>query len=326
MLEFTSRNIRTWSILGSCGAFGVAANELAHRDEDFAVVTSDLTYFSGLERLKAAYPEKLYNVGIAEQNMVGVAAGMAKEGMNVFATTYAAFAATRALDQVRINMAYMKLPVKMVGLTAGFSAGILGASHMALEDIAIMRSMPGIIVLSPADCLETVKATMAAAECKSPVYIRLSGNMKMPMVYKEDYDFSIGKSVVCKDGSDITVFATGSMVYESMLAADILEQSGISTRVVNVHTIKPLDKKAVLDGCKSKLIVTVEEHSRIGGLGAAVAEILSEIENKPRQLMLGTEDCYPHAASYDYLLRKSGLKSEIIAERILKILGGKRNE
>lgn len=326
MLEITSRNIRTWSILGSCGAFGVAANELAGEDADFAVVTSDLTYFSGLERLKAGYPEKLYNVGIAEQNMIGVAAGMVNEGMNVFATTYASFATTRALDQVRMNMAYMKLPIKLIGLTAGFSAGILGASHMALEDIAIMRSMPEIIILSPADCLETIKAIMVAARCKSPVYIRLSGNMKMPGIYKEDYDFAIGKSVVCREGNDVTVFATGSMVYESLLAADILEQNGISTQVVNMHTIKPLDREAVLHGCNSSLIVTVEEHSRIGGLESAIAEELSEMENKPRQLILGIENSYPHAASYDYLLRKNGLKSEMIAERILKMLGGKKDE
>ena len=159
-------------MLGSSGTFGVTALDLASEDPDFAVVTADLCFFSGLERFRAEYPDRLYNVGIAEQNMVGVAAGMAKEGMNVFATTYASFASTRVLDQVKMTMGYMQLPVKLIGLTGGYSTGILGATHFSVEDLAIMRSIPNVTVMSPADCTETVKCVTAAAAMDSPVFIR----------------------------------------------------------------------------------------------------------------------------------------------------------
>lgn len=161
MIEYNERNIKKWSMLGPSGVLGLAACEFAEKDDNFAMLTADLCSFSGLERFKNTHQDKLYNFGIAEQNMVGVAAGMAKEGMNVFATTYATFCSTRALDQVRVNMGYMKLPVTLIGLTSGYSAGILGATHMAIEDIAIMRSIPNIVVLSPSDGMETMKALEA---------------------------------------------------------------------------------------------------------------------------------------------------------------------
>jgi len=316
MLDYSKKNIRAWSMLGTCGTFGQVAAEIAKTDDNFAVVTADLTFFSGLERMKQQKPDAVYNFGIAEQNMVGAAAGMVKEGMNVFATTYATFASTRCLDQVRVNMGYMKLPVKLVGLTSGYSVGILGATHMAMEDIAIMRSIPNIIIMSPADCAEAAKTIEAAYNCKEPVYIRLTGEQRNPIVYSEDYDFVIGKAIELTDGEDIALLATGTMVYECLEAKKILENKGLSCKVVDFHTIKPLDEGMLESLKKMKLIVTVEEHSKIGGLGSAVAEFYSNITERPLHLIIGAEDNYPHAANYRTLLKKSGLNSEAIVEKV----------
>lgn len=319
MIEYKKSNIKLWSRLGSCGAFGFAANELAQTNDKVLMVTSDLCFYSGLDRFKSQYPNKLFNVGIAEQNMVGVASGLANEGFIPFATTYATFASARCADQVRVNMGYMNLNVKLVGLTAGLSVGILGPTHISIEDIAIIRSIPNIIILSPADCTETIKATIAASKIDAPVYLRLSGPMNNPIVYTDDYDFEIGKAITLLEGKDISIIATGTMVYNSLKAAEILkEKYSICASVINMHTIKPLDKNAVDMACESNLIVTVEEHSKIGGLGSAVSEYLSEKTNKPPQLILGLSDEYKHAGSYDYLIQQYGLTPEKIADNILK--------
>lgn len=318
MIEFSSSNIRMWSRLGSCGAFGAAMCALAEADEQLAVITADLCFYSGLSRFESNYPDKLYNVGIAEQNMVGVAAGMANEGLNVFATTYATFAAARTLDQIRVNMGYMKLPVKLVGLTAGLSVGILGATHTGNEDVAAIRSIPNITVLSPADTTETVKAVLAAAKMDKPVYLRLSGVMGSPTVYKNDYDFTVGKAIKLRDGRDISIIATGTMVYEALRASELLEEKGISASVLDMHTIKPIDEQAVTECANSRLIVTVEEHSIIGGLGSAVAETIAGFDFKPPQLMIGLSDNYVHAAEYNELIKEYGLTAEQITEKIIK--------
>ena len=317
MIDFSPSNIRMWSRLGSCGAFGAAMCSLAENNDNLAVVTADLCFYSGLDRFHQSYPDKLYNVGIAEQNMVGIAAGMASEGFNVFATTYATFAAARTLDQIRVNMGYMQMSVKLVGLTAGLSVGILGATHTGNEDVAAIRSIPNITVLSPADTTETVKAVLAAAGLDKPVYLRLSGVMGSPVVYKEDYEFTVGKAIKLRKGSDIAVIATGTMVHEALAAADILEEKGISASVMDMHTIKPIDKEAIMQCMDSKLIVTMEEHSTIGGLGSAVAETIADIPSKPPQLMIGLSDNYVHAGEYKALINEYGLTPEAVTEKIL---------
>lgn len=258
MIDFTSMNIRIWSRLGSCGAFGQAALVLPEVEPRTVILTADLCSFSGLERFKGQYPDRLYNVGIAEQNMVGIAAGFAREGFVPFATTYATFASMRSADQVKVNMGYMGLPIKLVGLTAGFSVGVLGPTHMSLEDLAIMRALPNVVILSPADCTATVKATIAAAGIDAPVYLRLTGSMNNPIVYKEDFDFEIGKAIELRQGDDVAIIATGSMVHCALKAAEHLEAMGISASVLDMHTIKPLDITAVEAACKRKLLVTVE--------------------------------------------------------------------
>lgn len=315
-MQYTSLNIRTWAKLGSSGAFGIAACELPEVNAKAVVLTSDLCFFSGLERFKKAFPQRLYNVGIAEQNMVGVAAGFAAEGFVPFATTYASFAASRCLDQVRVNMGYMGLNIKLVGLTAGLSVGILGATHISIEDIAVMRSIPGMTVLSPADCTETVKATFAAAAHKGPVYLRLTGEMGNPPVYAQDYEFEIGRAIRLRDGEDISILATGSMVHIALKVADLLEQDHISCQVVDMHTIKPMDATAVDEAAKCRRLVTLEEHSIIGGLGGSVAEIIADKGYQVKLLRLGINDRFSRAASYKSLLDHYGLTVEKVFAKI----------
>ena len=320
MIAFNPMNVRIWSMLGSCGAFGQAALELPEIDDRVVVLTSDLCVFSGLERFKGKYPDRLYNVGIAEQNMVGVAAGFAREGFIPFATTYAAFASMRCADQVKVNMGYMGLPIKLVGLTAGFAVGSLGATHMSLEDVSVMRAMPNVTVLSPADCTAAVKAVVAAATCPGPVYLRLSGPMPNPIVYKGECPFEVGKANVLRDGTDVTFIATGSMVYQALKAAELLEGDGVSAEVVDMHTIQPLDVEAVSRAAGRKLIVTVEEHSVVGGLGSAVAEQLARLPRHPRLVRVGHEGRYPLAGSYADLIRSDGLDAEGIRGRVVKLI------
>lgn len=319
MIEYSSVNIRTWSMAGASGTLGVAAYELAKNDPDFAVLTSDLCFFSGLDHVMNDYPAKVYNLGIAEQNMIGVAAGMAKEGMHVWATTYASFASTRVLDQVKVNMGYMKFPIRLVGLTAGFSAGILGATHMAIEDIAIMRAIPNIVILSPADCHETMKLIMAASNIDAPVYLRLSGTTRTPIVYPSECEVTIGKAneIIKNRTSEIVIVATGSMVSVSVKVAEKLSQKGIVCDVYDVHTLRPFDDDLLPGNMDKKIIVTVEEHSVNGGLGSVVAERLSKMKDSPRHILIGVEDYYPHAASYETLLERSGLSVERIYEKIV---------
>lgn len=317
MIDFSPRNTKIWSRLGPSGAVGTAAIELAENTDDVVMLTADLCFFSGLERFKSSFPDRLYNFGIAEQNMIGVAGGMAKEGFIPYATTYASFATSRCLDQVRVNMAYMKLPIKLIGLTAGFGAGILGATHLSVEDVAVLRALPNITILSPADCTEVIKCMLAAAKTNDPTYIRLTGPVNTPIVYKEDYDFKIGEAIVIREGRDVCFIATGSMVNESMGAATLLEDEGISSTIVNMHTIKPLDTNIIDDVItKHKLIVTVEEHNVMGGLGGAVSEHMAKKDKHPLIEIIGIEDFFPFAGDYRYQLEKCGLTAQQISERV----------
>lgn len=319
MIEYNKRNIRTWSLLGPSGSLGTAALELADTIPNVVMLTADLCFFSGLERFKSAYPDKIYNIGIAEQNMIGVAAGLAKEGFIPFANTYASFCSSRCADQVRVNMSYMKLPIKLIGLTAGYGAGILGATHVSIEDVSLMRALPNITVISPADCMEVIKAIIASAKTPDPTYIRLTGPMNTPIVYKEDYDFEIGKAVKIQSGKDVCIIATGSMVFQSMRAAKLIEAEGISCSILNMHTIKPLDNEAVFDAyAKHKMIVTAEEHSIKGGLFGAVSELVCESGLRKPIIPIGINDIFVHAGSYEYQLHESGISAECIKDRILE--------
>jgi transketolase len=316
-MKITGKENKQWSRLGSRATYGQAILMLAEKLDNLMVLSADLGNSSGLDRFKATYPDKFLNIGIAEQNMIGVAAGLAKEGSVVFASSFAPFITMRAAEQVRMNMGYMDLNIKTVAIGSGVSMSFLGNSHFGLEDAAMMRSIPNMTVVSPADCAEIVKTVFAAAEYPHPMYIRLTGAVGFPVVYEDDYDFQIGKAVEIKNGTDVSIVATGSMVYESLEAAKILEEAGISVSVLNMHTIKPLDTDA-LDILikKGKTIFTIEEHSITGGLGSAVAEYVSSISNSPVVNRIGLPDEFVITAEYRYILEKYGLVGIHIANTI----------
>ncbi|HLD53082.1 MAG TPA: transketolase C-terminal domain-containing protein [Sediminibacterium sp.] len=320
-MKITGKENRQWSRLGSRATYGQAILMLAEINNDIMVLSADLGNSSGLDRFKSAYPDKFINIGIAEQNMIGVAAGLAKEGSVVFASSFAPFISMRAAEQVRMNMGYMDLNIKAVAIGSGLSMAFLGNSHFGLEDAAIMRSIPNMTVVCPADCAEIVKTVFAAAEYPHPMYIRLTGAVGFPVVYEDDYDFEIGKAVQILSGSDVSIIATGSMVYESIVAAKILKENNIEASVLNMHTIKPIDESALnLVINKGKPIFTIEEHSITGGLGSAVAEYTSSIPNSPTVNRIGLPDEFVVTGEYRYLLEKYGLVGDQIASTILKSL------
>ena len=310
-------NLKLWSRFGSRATFGIAAVELAATTDNLMVLTADVSTSAGLERFRRTFPDKFLDVGIAEQNMMGIAAGLASEGFHVITTTFAPFQTMRCCEQIRVNLGYMGQKVCMVGLASGVALGTLGYTHCCIEDVAIMRAIPGITVVCPADCGETVKAVLAAVHHHESVYIRLTGSSNNPMVYREDYSFEFGKALWLREGRDVTIIATGTMVHESLEAAKLLEGDGIATAVVNMHTIKPLDNDAVTRACaESALLVTAEEHSIIGGLGGAVAEFKATLKQTPPQLFIGLPDKYGKVGEYKYLLKKHGLTANDMATRI----------
>lgn len=300
-------------------ASGIGMLEVVKRNPDVVAVVADSVAIASLDRFQKLYPDKIVNVGIAEQNMIGVAAGIASEsGKSVYAFTYSAFIIARALEQVRLNLAYHQFNVKLVGNSAGFAMEMLGVSHWAVEDIAFTRVLPNMTVLSAADSLQAIKMVIAADEIDTPVYIRLSGGQNIPVVYEQDFEYQIGKAIKLKEGKDIAIIATGLMVHESLLAAELLEKRGIHCSVIDMHTIKPLDEE-ILDDVFStfELIVTVEEHNVIGGLGSAVAEYKGSRKNAPRQVFIGVKDQYLKLGTQRYIWQQYGLTAEQIANKII---------
>ncbi|KTS74619.1 transketolase family protein [Pantoea stewartii] len=320
MITIKPTQARSWSLLGSRGTFGITLLELAKEHENIIALSADLGITSGLERFSTTFPSRYFNVGIAEQNLIGVATGLSGGGYVPFATSFANFIALRACEQVRHNLGYMQGNVKLVGLAAGFAMGTFGSTHYGIEDIATLRSIPELVILSPADCSATAKMTEAAFHYNGPIYLRLTGNMRMPIVYKEDFCFEIGKAITLREGKDIALIATGSMVHVALQAAEQLNASGVSSSVVDIHTIKPLDYVALDKLLEKKLVVTLEEHSIIGGLGSAVAEYLSEKHARPPQLSLGIPQGYPHAGDYSWLLQRAGLTADQVHNRIVNFL------
>jgi transketolase len=296
-------------------AYGEALVELGEKDSNVIVMDADLSGSTKTAMFAKKFPDRFINVGIAEQDLMGTAAGIASTGKTVFASTFAMFAAGRAYEQIRNTIAYSKFNVKVCPSHAGVSVGEDGASHQAIEDIALMRVIPEMVVLCPADAVETKKAVEKAAEYKGPVYIRLA-RLATPIVFDENYEFEIGKISTVNEGTDVTIAAMGMMVGEAIEAAKILEKEGISARVLNVSTIKPLDKATILKAAKeTKFIVTVEEHSVVGGLGSAISEYLAE-EYPTNIYKIGIYDRFGESGKGKELLEKFGLKAKNIVEKI----------
>lgn len=292
--------------------YGKALAKLAETREDVVVIDADLAGSTKTSEFRKVAPDRFVEAGIAEQDMIGVAAGLAASGKTVFASTFAVFATGRCWEQIRLGCAYPKLNVKIVSTHCGISVGADGASHQALEDISIMRSLPNMTVVSPADAYEAYAATLALADCKGPCYMRL-GRADVPVLFDEDVEFEIGRARRMRSGSDVSLIGTGQMVSLCLDAADMLESEGISADVINMSTIKPLDGTAVMESVsKTGCAVTAEEHSVIGGLGSAVAELLSE--NMPAPVVrIGTRDTFGESGDPDQLFRKYGLTAEDIA-------------
>ncbi|MBN1672315.1 MAG: transketolase [Kiritimatiellae bacterium] len=317
MLPITEAAVQEWSDIGPKGAFGKAIIAVAEACPDVVVVTADLSDATRVTEYSRLFPDRFFQVGIAEQNLIGVAAGLALHGKIPFATTFAAFASMRCCEQVRTDVAYPDCNVKVLGADGGVVMGTLGTTHYGIEDIAIMRAIPNMTVLSPCDGAEVVKATAAAALHVGPVYLRLTGGKKMPIVYREDFSFEIGKAITLRPGDDATILATGTMVAKALGAADLLEARGLNVRVVDMHTIKPLDEDAVRSAAQeTSLIVTAEEHTVIGGLGSAVAEIVSGLQDTPRLVRIGLPDRFGHIANYAGLLNGYGLTEPGIADAV----------
>lgn len=317
MMEMTSKNIRFLSRMGVLGVLGQAVLDMAESGKNFFACSADLGDPSGFKRFREQHPEKYLNVGIAEQNMIGIAAGLSVDGTPVIATTWAMFASLRCTDQLRNFMGYMGRNIKLIGMRSGLVEGKSGYTHCNPPDIACLRAVPGLAILSPCDGQETYKALWAAMEFSGPVYIRLTGDLLAPIIHKEDFgEYRIGKAIEIKEGRDVAVIGCGSVLAEALKAVDLLEEAGISCAVMDMHTIKPLDTEMLHTLTSYKLVATVEEHSVIGGLGSAVAEHLSQKKNAPPVLRLGASDVFPQSGSYTYGLKQYGLTAPQLAESI----------
>lgn len=293
-------------------SYGIALQEFG-KDGRIVVLDADLSKSTKTDMFKKVYPERFVNMGIAEANMMSVAAGLASCGKIVFASSFAMFAAGRAFEQIRNSIGYTRLNVKIGASHAGISVGEDGASHQCLEDIALMRTIPNMVVINPADDIEAQQAVKAAIEHKGPVYLRF-GRLAVEDVNSADYKFELGKGIELKDGKDVTIIATGLMVQKALEAAKILESDGISARVVNIHTIKPIDKEIIIKAAKETgAIVTAEEHSVFGGLGSAVAEVVCENAPCPVKI-IGTEE-FGKSGTPAELFEIYGLTAENISKK-----------
>ncbi len=296
-------------------AYGKALVELGGINDKVVVLDADLAAATKTGMFKKAYPERFFDSGIAESNMMGVAAGLASVGYTVFASTFAMFAAGRAYEQVRNSIAYPHLNVKIGATHAGISVGEDGASHQCCEDIALMRAIPGMVIINPADAVEARAAVLAAAEYVGPVYMRF-GRLAVPEIFDASYKFELGKAVTLREGADVTIAATGLMVNEAIEAAKLLADEGISAEIINVHTIKPLDAETILrSAAKTGAVVTAEEHSVIGGLGSAVCEALCEGGKPVPVVRLGVNDEFGRSGPAVELLHIYGLDAQNIVAK-----------
>jgi len=303
-------------------AFGEILLKLGEEDKNLVVLTADLAESTRVKKFAEKFPERFFNMGIAEQNMMGVAAGLARCGKTVIATTFAIFASGRAWEQVRYSISHSYLNVKIVATHGGISVGEDGSSHQGTEDISLMRTIPGMKVIVPADGVETKKAIQAAIKVKGPVYIRL-GRAKTPVIFKEDYPFQIGRGYIIRKGKDVSIFTCGIMLSQALKAEEKLKEEGISAEVINISTLKPLDEKIIIESAHSTgAVVTAEEHQIIGGLGSAVAETLGENYPVPLE-RIGIKDKFGESGKPEELFEKYQLTANDIYKAAKKAIGRK---
>lgn len=302
--------------------YGKALLSLCAQGENIMVLDADVAKSTRTVWVREQYPERFLDMGISEQDMVGTAAGLALSGMIPFVSTYCVFLAGRAWDQIRTTVCYNDLNVKLAGAHAGISVGPDGATHQSLEDVALMRVLPRMTVVVPCDAEETRKATLAIAKKNGPCFVRF-GREAVPVITDEDTPFELGKARLCREGKDVTVFANGALVYEALQAAEALAQQGISVRVYDLHTVKPLDKEAILAAAEETgCIVTAEEHQVYGGMGGAVAECLAANHPVPME-MVAVQDCFGQSGQPDELMDHYHLNRKAIEEKIHLVLSRK---
>ncbi len=305
-------------------AYGEALKKLAAENPNVVVLDADLSGSTKTSEFKKVSPERFFNVGIAEQDLIGTAAGMSLAGKIPFASSFAMFAAGRAYEIIRNTVAYPRLNVKIAATHAGLTVGEDGASHQAIEDLSLMRGIPNMTVINPADCIEAEQAVIKAAEYEGPVYIRL-GRMAVEDIYDADYEFEIGKGVELKGGNDAAIIATGIMVQESLKAAKILADEGIDVRVINIHTIKPVDADIIVKAARETgAVVTAEEHSIIGGLGSTVLEALSDTCMVPVK-RVGVKDTFGESGKPADLLKKYNLTADDVVKACKEAIELKKN-
>ena len=305
------RNIKTWSLIGQRATFGLIALEIVKKNNNLMILTSDVSTSAGLDRFRKSYPKNYVDVGIAEQNLIGIATGLSNENFDVITTTFAPFQTMRCCEQIKVNLGYMKNKIVMVGLASGLALGALGFTHASIEEIGVLRSIPNLTIISPSDGLELAKVIESSLNHNQSCYIRLTGTSNMPIVNNQDYNFEIGKSVELKQGDDGVFFCNGPLVYNCLEAAKILGEKNINISVVNMHTIKPIDEEKILEKIKkSKIIFTAEEHNIIGGLGSAVAEVMSSEKNNCKLNRLGINYNYTKGGNQKYLQDLNGLSIE----------------
>ena len=316
------KSIETFGNKDTRSGFGEGLAELGARNENVVALCADLTGSLKMNAFQDAYPDRFYQVGIAEANMMGMAAGMTIGGKIPFTGTFANFSTGRVYDQIRQSIAYSQKNVKICASHAGLTLGEDGATHQILEDIGLMKMLPGMVVINTCDYNQTKAATIAIADYEGPVYLRF-GRPAVPVFMPEDQVFEIGKAIQLQEGSDVTIVATGHLVWEALEAAKALNEKGISAEVINIHTIKPLDDKAILESvAKTGCIVTAEEHNFLGGLGESVARVLALNDPTPQEFV-ATDDTFGESGTPAQLMDKYGLNSTAIIDKALKVIGRK---
>lgn len=318
------KNIKLWSSLGMRASFGVMVLDLVKKYPDLIITTSDVSTSAGLDRFKQKYPENYLDVGIAEQNLIGISAGLSSEGFRVISTTFAPFQTLRCCEQIKVNLGYMKNKICMIGLASGLVLGNLGFTHCSIEDIGVIRSIPNITIVVPSDPFELFKLIEEVMNYEESVYIRLTAGTNNKIINKNNYDFKIGKAVEILKGNDLTIIGCGNILGNCLDAAHILKKKKINCSVINMHTIKPIDEEKIIDvASKTKLIFSVEEHNIIGGLGSSISEVLSKYNCNCKLVRIGINDYYSDGGSYDYLQDIHGLSVQKI---IMTILSNFKNE
>ena len=314
-----SKKIKLWSSLGMRGTFGMIAMDLAEKYPELIITTSDVSTSAGLDRYKNKYPNQYVDVGIAEQNLIGVSAGLSSEGFKVISTTFSPFQTLRCTEQIKVNLGYMKQKICMVGLASGLVLGNLGFTHCSIEEIGVLRSIPNISIVVPSDPFELFKILQEAINYKNSLYIRLTAGANTRIINLKDYKFKIGIAIELMSGDNVAIISNGNIIGNCIDAAVLLKKNKISCSVINMHTIKPIDKKKIVEISKKfKLIITIEEHNIIGGLGSAVAEVLSGEITNTKLVRLGADDHYSSGGSYEYLKNIYGLSVQKIIRTILK--------